>query len=683
MIGRPVGLLARDYDGDERTDLVVATRSPAAVRVLRGAPGGPAREGPRAVLGDDYPLGPVAFGRGRFAVALQGAREVALFADGEPGLAHTRVELPATPRAIGSGDLRGDGSVELLLATDDNRLAVVGSDGSVVVCELPDEIGGRPTFVHVLGDGSGFVVGAQLARAVLAFSAAEVADGAALAPVLRVELAGIPRDAVEADLDRDAAGDPELVVVGGDAGIWVFGLGRPGGASAWLAEEGRTPRAIRAPGVVPVDVEAIDLDRDANTELVVLGFYDSAYGVLGGFRDGAPAFTLQEYAGQDPVDTALADLDDDGLLDLAVANRGAHRVSVLTGTGYAKPGRVSFHQALRVPVGPNPTHVATGNLDDDPLPDAVTLNAGDATLTARPNRPGLLGARGARAAAGDNPRALAVGDATGDGRNDVAVLEVAGEGARIALWDGRAGAVTWTHALDEPAADVAVGKGEILVAAGTSVSVLSPDAEPVSIELPVEPRALVAFQADDDDVLEIAAASDAAGRAAGVCVVDRGGGEPTVTTIPVPFEKLRGKRARDVAAADFDGDGEQDLAVLALGSTDTAPGDVYVFLRGEDGFASALALETGLAPAAIDAGDVNGDGRADLVCAAQNSHNVNVWLSEAGSDGELVMRRLADLGAGLGPLDVALVDLDGNGKLDLVTANNFSHDVSAIYNMTR
>ena len=90
--------------------------------------------------------------------------------------------------------------------------------------------------------------------------------------------------------------------------------------------------------------------------------------------------------------------------------------------------------------------------------------------------------------------------------------------------------------------------------------------------------------------------------------------------------------------------------------------------------------ETGLAPAAIDAGDVDGDGRAELFCAAQNSHNVNVWTAH--DDGR-VLRRLSDLGAGLGPLDVHLVDLDGDGRLDLLTANNFSGDLSVAYNLSK
>ena len=117
------------------------------------------------------------------------------------------------------------------------------------------------------------------------------------------------------------------------------------------------------------------------------------------------------------------------------------------------------------------------------------------------------------------------------------------------------------------------------------------------------------------------------------------------------------------------------------GERDTAPGRIAVLLaHGAGGFRRAALVETGLAPAAIAVGDVDGDGRAEIFCAAQNSHNVNLWTP---TGDEPLLRRLPDLGAGLGPLDVHLVDLDGDGRLDLVTANNFSHDLSVAYNLAR
>ena len=55
---------------------------------------------------------------------------------------------------------------------------------------------------------------------------------------------------------------------------------------------------------------------------------------------------------------------------------------------------------------------------------------------------------------------------------------------------------------------------------------------------------------------------------------------------------------------------------------------------------------------------------------AQNSHHVNLWTRQA--DGGL--RRLPDLGAGRGVLDVIVTPLGGSTAV--VAANAFSNDLS-------
>jgi len=40
--------------------------------------------------------------------------------------------------------------------------------------------------------------------------------------------------------------------------------------------------------------------------------------------------------------------------------------------------------------------------------------------------------------------------------------------------------------------------------------------------------------------------------------------------------------------------------------------------------------------------------------------------------------RAPDLGAGTGPLDLIAVDLDGDGKNEIVVANGFSDDLSIV-----
>lgn len=82
----------------------------------------------------------------------------------------------------------------------------------------------------------------------------------------------------------------------------------------------------------------------------------------------------------------------------------------------------------------------------------------------------------------------------------------------------------------------------------------------------------------------------------------------------------------------------------------------------------------GAAPTAITAGDFNGDGKADLAMANQNSYNAGILLGNG--DGTFSAALL--FSADNSPRGIANDDLNGDGKLDLVVANETGNDVSVL-----
>jgi hypothetical protein len=119
-----------------------------------------------------------------------------------------------------------------------------------------------------------------------------------------------------------------------------------------------------------------------------------------------------------------------------------------------------------------------------------------------------------------------------------------------------------------------------------------------------------------------------------------------------------------VATADFDGDGKLDLAVT-LGTNEIA-----ILLNNGDGtFSTPVDYDAGTAPVAIVAGDFNGDGRPDLAFPNFNSFaesSVTVVLNR----GDGTFGPPHSFAVGIGPVSAAVADLNGDGKLDLVVANN-------------
>ncbi|CAF5204174.1 unnamed protein product, partial [Rotaria magnacalcarata] len=83
-------------------------------------------------------------------------------------------------------------------------------------------------------------------------------------------------------------------------------------------------------------------------------------------------------------------------------------------------------------------------------------------------------------------------------------------------------------------------------------------------------------------------------------------------------------------------------------------------------FTGQTTYSTGSNPESLKAVDVNGDGKPDIIVANYGSNNVGVLLNI----GNGMFAAQTTYLTGAGPVEVAAADVNGDGKPDIIVANS-------------
>jgi hypothetical protein len=685
---KPLGVLALDLDGDGADEVLATILEPGGVLELHlSASNASARHASPKMLArlTSYPLRAVVvrgLDRPVLATAERLGARLTVFAPDDFQAPILQRKLDSPPRALDAMAIGGTWCVAV--ACDGGELVLEREGAPPIGLKLAGDL---PRAVRLLEDGQTIAIAYQDARSLVACAI----EGGEREPreLLTRSLPGLPRDIVESDLDLD--GDLELVVAGGEDSLWVFGFDRAGGARGWI-ESGEPPLEWKV-GNVPVDLEVVDLDRDGKDEIIAVCSASLTAETLGDFTRSGPGYRSSVYAGQTPLDCCAGDFDGDGELDLALANRDSLAVGFLSGKGAR-----SFHSVENTSVGSFPNRLTHGNLLGDHHPEVATLNGKEGSIT-------VVEVAGESTHEIDLPDgvlpiAAAVADFSSEGdasaHEELAVF-VEGHGpGRCDLYRGPAlepvagfalpGGCTDAHALDcdrdqRPDLLVVDAQSERLWVLRNRMGVEAQADPPFELVLELAlssgPCALESFELGGKQAIAVALGGP--GPRMGFARFSlEGSGEGGIALVEEEFYGVEGTPV-DLAAGDLDGDGREDLAVVATQGPDSPLGFVQVFLRREDGFGVLAPKPCGLKPRHVAAGDLDLDGKAEIAVAAQNSHAVSLLrLTPAGA-----LERLDDVGAGLGCLDLALLDVDLDGALDLLVANAFSNDLSAAMNQSR
>jgi hypothetical protein len=132
-----------------------------------------------------------------------------------------------------------------------------------------------------------------------------------------------------------------------------------------------------------------------------------------------------------------------------------------------------------------------------------------------------------------------------------------------------------------------------------------------------------------------------------------------------------------IAVADIDANGLPDILGVVSRDFDGASTQGYVSTRLQSSagyFVMPTRFGVGRSPANLVAQDVNGDGRPDLVVANADDHTVSVRLADPARPGYFLAAIILST-PGRTPLDVAVGDLDGDGRADVVVAASGANSV--------
>ena len=218
-----------------------------------------------------------------------------------------------------------------------------------------------------------------------------------------------------------------------------------------------------AVGAKPWEANAADVDGDGDQDLLVTNENDDTVSVLLG--DGNGRFTPEAGSpiavGDNPIATAVADLNGDGRRDVAVTNYLSDRLTIL----YRKADNSGFVAQAAGPVAATGSlryGIAAADVVGDSRVDLVVSNLGASTVSVLEQQTdgSFSEADGSPFAAGAATAGVAVADFDGDGDQDIAALSN-GEDFVTILLNGPAGFEA------EAGSPIAVGDAPTRLAAAT------------------------------------------------------------------------------------------------------------------------------------------------------------------------------------------------------------------------
>jgi hypothetical protein len=336
------------------------------------------------------------------------------------------------------------------------------------------------------------------------------------------------------NIDMDGDGKSDLIVANGDAdALTVYHNNSTTGTLSFS----QAVNFAMPPGYYPVAVTAGDLDGDGKPEIILANYGSPQLAI---FRNTSTSGTISLAApvyyalGNYTTGVRVADCNGDGKPEIIVASVADNVVSLYLNNSTVGSLSFSPKMDLHLPSGTLPYDVVVSDLDGDGMPDLASVNAAANTVSVWRNT-GTIGgalsfATNTDFSVGGSPQDLAVGDLDGDGKPDLAVVNSGDATITLLKNTCTSGSMSFVRGTDVPTGNLTSGS----------------------------PWAIVMSDFDGDGMPDIAVINQLDNTVS----IHRNTSTPGAPSIAANVDYSTGDVPWALTAADLDGDGEPDLAII-------------------------------------------------------------------------------------------------------------------------
>ncbi|HNR29795.1 MAG TPA: VCBS repeat-containing protein [Candidatus Hydrogenedentes bacterium] len=642
--GGPVAAAVGLLDADAALDIVAANSTSGDVSVFLGVGDGAFGAETRLPLAEGAGPLDVAVGDTNgdgfldIVIANSGLANVSVLPGAGDGTFAAPVDLAvgAGPRAVVVEDLNGDGRVDILTANrDSNDVSLLLSHAAGYDPAVSLAVGANPRSVALADlDGDGVLDIVASSPGSNDFSVLRGLGAGAFAPQTRVVIDYLPTRFVVADFNGDHRPDLAAVLYGTGAASMplakiavLLGDGAGGfGAPRYFGSRGQT-----------IGLAAADINADNRADLVTANSATDDISVLHGRGNGTFETDERFTVGALPRMAVAADFNRDSRVDLAVANLNSGDITLLLGRGDG-----TFQRGTTVNVTGTPRALALGALDGDAYTDLVAVDFDGGYVSVFPGRGDGTFAAERRLLAGglgSRPRSVAIGDLNKDGIPDLVVENSRSDNVSVLL---------------------GIGNGFFGLPAHFNAGNFPLDVHVTDLDGDSFPDVVLVNGIDPDDP-----APNQQPRVRTLFGVGDGTLEARVNFGPYSVDP----DPRALAIGDLNGSGGMDGVTVHPGRK-----SANVLQGKTDGkFIAGEPSRTGDAPNSVVIGDVDNDRRNDIL-TTNDSDSVSLLLNR----GSLVFASPLVYPVGSRPIGGLLVDVNNDGRADVVLVNRDTDDISVL-----